>query len=64
MAKLIPGSNRCQRILQSTKQVYVNNSRTSDTSQKLGSPNFIRIADSVHSKAKSAISPLLSFPGL
>ena len=64
MAKLIPGSNRCQRILQSAKQVYVNNSRTSDTSQKLGSPNFIQIADSVHSKAKSAIFPLLSFPGL
>ena len=46
-------SNRCQRILQSVKQPYVNNSREPDTSQKLGSHNFRRIVDSVLSKGKS-----------
>ena len=59
MAKLMPGSNRCQIIL----QAYVNNSKEPDTSQKLGSRNFRRIVDSVLSKAKSAISLLLSLPG-
>lgn len=64
MVKFVPGSNRFQIIIQSAKQAYVSNTRASDTSQKLGSRNFGRIADSVVSKAKFAISPLLGLPGL
>ena len=51
-------SNRCKRVLKAAKLEYANKRKESITSQKLGSHNFWRIANSVLNKGKSAI-PLL-----
>ena len=51
-------SNRCKRVLKAAKLEYANKTKESITSQKLGSHNFWRIANSVLNKGKSAI-PLL-----
>ena len=53
-------SNRCKRVLEAAKLVYANKTKESITSQKLGSRDFWRIANSVFNKGKSAIPPLFN----
>ena len=55
-------SNYCKRILEAAKIAYANKTKESITSQKLGSRDFWRIADSVLNKGKSAIPPLFNGP--
>ena len=56
--KFRQASNRCKRVLEAAKLAYANKTKESITSQKLGSRDFWRIANSVLSKGKSSI-PLL-----
>ena len=51
-------SNHCKRVVEAAKFAYANKTKESITSQKLGSRDFWRIANSVLNKGKSAI-PLL-----
>ena len=53
-------SNHCKRVLQAAKLAYANKTKESITSQKFGSHDFWQIANSVLSKGKSAIPPLLN----
>ena len=55
-------SNHCKRVLEAAKLVSANKTKESITSQKLGSRDFWRIANSVLSKGKSAIPPLFKGP--
>ena len=55
-------SNRCKRVLEASKLAYANKTKESITSQKLGSRDFWRIANSVLNKGKSAIPPLFNGP--
>ena len=57
-------SNCCKRALETTKVSYANEAKEFITSQKLGSQNFCRIANSVANKGKSAIPPLFIDPEL
>ena len=52
--------NHCKRVLEATKLAYANKTKESITSQKLGSRDFWRIANSVLNKGKSAIPPLFN----
>ena len=52
--------NPYKRVLEATNLVYANKTKESITSQKLGSWDFWRIANSVLHKVKSAISPLFN----
>ena len=61
-AKFRQASNRCKRILEAAKLAYATKTKESITSQKLGSCNFWRIANSVLNKGKSAIPPLFNRP--
>ena len=54
--------NRCKRVLEAAKLAYANKTKESITSQKLGSRDFWRIANSVLNKGKSAIPPLFNDP--
>ena len=58
--KLRQASNRCKRVLEVAKLTYANKIKESITSQKLGSRDFWRIANSVLNKGKSAIPPLFN----
>ena len=49
-------SNRCKRVLEAAKLAYANKTKESITSQKRGSRDFWRIANSVLDKGKSARS--------
>ena len=60
--KFRQASNCCKRVLQAAKLAYANKTKESITSQKLGSRDFWRIANSVLNKGKSAIPPLLNGP--
>ena len=60
--KFRQASNRCKRFLEAAKLAYVNKTKESITSQKLGSRDFWRIANSVLNKGKSAIPPLFNGP--
>ena len=60
MVKFRQASNRCKRVLEATKLAYTTKTKGSITSQKLGSQDFWRIADSVLNKGKSAITPLFN----
>ena len=60
--KLGQASNRCKRVLETAKLAYANKTKESITSQKLGSHDFWRIANSVLNKGKSAILPLFNVP--
>ena len=60
--KFRQASNRCKRILEAAKLAYANKTKESITSQKLGSRDFWRIANSVLNKGKSAIPPLFNGP--
>ena len=57
-------SNHCRRVLEAVKLAYATKTKGSTTSQKLGSRNFWRIANSVLNKGKSAILPLFNGPKL
>ena len=55
-------SNRCKRVLEAAKLAYANKTNKSITSQKIGSRDFWRIANSVLNQGKSAIRPLFNGP--
>ena len=58
--KFRQASNRCKRVLEAAKLAYANKTKESITSQKLGSRDFWRIANSVLNRGKSAIPPLFN----
>ena len=60
--KFRQASNRCKRVLEAAKLAYANKTKESITSQKLGSCDFWRIANSNLNKGKSAIPPLFNGP--
>ena len=60
--KFRQASNRCKRVLEAAKLAYANKTKESITSQKLGSPDFLRIANSVLSKGKYAMPTLFNGP--
>ena len=60
--KFRQASNRCKRVLEATKFAYATKTKESITSQKRGSLDFWRIANSVLNKGKSAIPPLFNGP--
>ena len=53
--KFKQASNHCKRVLEAAKLAYATKTKESITSQKLGSQDFWRIANSVLNKGKSAI---------
>ena len=61
-AKFRQASNRCKRVLEAAKLAYPTKTKQSITSQKLGSQDFWRIANSVLNKGKSAIPSLFNGP--
>ena len=60
--KFKQATNHCKRFLEAAKLAYANKIKESITSQKLGSQDFWRIANSVLNKGKSAIPPLFNGP--
>ena len=60
--KFRQASNRCKRVLEAAKLAYANKTKESITSEKLGSRDFWRIANSILNKGKSAIPPLFNDP--
>ena len=60
--KFRQASNRCKRVLEAAKLAFSNKTREPITSQKLGSRDFWRIANSVLNKGKSAIPFLFNGP--
>ena len=56
--------NHCKRVLEAAKLAYATTTRKSTTSQKLGSKDFWRIANSVLNKGKFAIPPLFNSPAV
>ena len=62
--KFRQASNHCKRVLEAAKLAYVNKTKESITSQKLGSRDFWRIPNSAPNKGKSAIPPLFNSPGV
>ena len=54
--------NYCKRVLEAAKLAYATKTKESITSQKLGSQDFWRNANSVLNKGKSAILPLFNGP--
>ena len=60
--KFRQASNRCKRVLETAKLAYATKTKESITSQKLGSRNFMQIANTVLNKAKSVIPPLFNGP--
>ena len=60
--KFREASNCCKRVLEAAKLAYANKTKESITSQKLGSCDFLRIANGVLNKGKSAMPPLFNGP--
>ena len=60
--KFRQASNGSKKALHAAKLSYANKTKESITSQRLGSRNFWRIANSVLNKCKSAILPLFNDP--
>ena len=58
--KFRQASNRCKRVLEAAKLAYATKTKEFIISQKLGSRDFWRIANSVLNKGKSAIPPLFN----
>ena len=58
--KFRQASNCCKRVLEVAKLAYANKTKQSITSQKRGSWDFWRIANSVLNKDKSAMPPLFN----
>ena len=55
-------SNHCKRVLEAAKLAFVNKTKKSMTSQKLGCHDFWQIGNSVLKKGKSALPPLFNNP--
>ena len=62
--KFRQASYHCKRVLDPAKLTYANKTKEPITSQKLGSCDFWRIANSVLNKGKSAIPPLFNGPDM
>ena len=60
--KFRQANNRCKRVLEAAKLAYATKAKEPITSQKLGSQDFWRIANSVLNKGKSVIPPLFNGP--
>ena len=60
--KFRQASNCCKRVLEAAKHAYAIKTKECITSQKRGSRDFWRIANSVFNKGKTAISPLFNAP--
>ena len=60
--KFRQASNHWKRVLEAAKLAYVNKTKESITSQKLGFQDFWQIANSVLNKGKSALPPLFNGP--
>ena len=60
--KFRQASNCCKRVLEAAKRTCATKTKETITSQKLGSPDFWQIANSVLNKGKFAIPPLFSGP--
>ena len=60
--KFRQASNCCKMLLESAKLAYANKAKDSNTSQKLGSRDFWRIANSVPNKGNSALPRLFNGP--
>ena len=60
--KFRQANNCCKRVLEAAKLAYANKAKESITSQKLGSHDFWRIANSVLNKGNSVIPPLFNSP--
>ena len=60
--KFRQASNHCKRVLEAAKLAYANKTKESITSEKLGSPDFWQVANSVLNKGKSAIPALFKVP--
>ena len=60
--KFRQAGNRCKTVLEAAKLADANKTKEPITSQKLGSRDFWRIANSVLNKGKSAIPPLFNGP--
>ena len=60
--KFRQASKCCKRVLEAAKRAHANKTKEPITSQKLGSHDFWRIANSVINKGKSAIPPLFNGP--
>ena len=58
--KFRQASNCYKRALETAKLVYANKTKEFITSKKLGALDFLRIANSVLNKGKSAITPLFN----
>ena len=58
--KFRQASNLCKRVLEAAKLAYATKTKESITSQKLGSRDFWRIANSVLNEGKPAIPPLFN----
>ena len=60
--KFRQASNCCKMIFEAAKLAYATKTKESITSQKLGSQDFGKIANSILNKSKSAIPPLFNGP--
>ena len=60
--KFRQASDCCKRVLEAAKLAYANKTKEFITSQKLGSRDLWRIANSVLNKGKSTIPPLFNKP--
>ena len=60
--KFMQTSNGCKRVLEAVKLAYATKTKESITSEKLGSWDFWRIANSVLNKGKFGIPPLFNGP--
>ena len=58
--KFKQASNRCKRVLEAAKLAYADKTKETISSQKLGSRDFWRIANSVLNKCKSTIPSLFN----
>ena len=54
--------NHCKRVLEDAKQQYANSVADSIASQRLGSRDFWRIANSVLNRSRSSVPPLFNGP--
>ena len=61
-AKFRQAGSHCKRVLEAAKLAYATKTKEPITSQKFGSRDFWRIANSVLNKGKSAIPPLFNGP--
>ena len=53
-------SNHCKSVLEAAKLAYVNKTKESVTSQKLGSQDFCQITNSVFNKGRSDVPPRIN----